>query len=219
MKKISLFIATQFILSGAAAQISNDSSRVPRPGVLDGVYVKEFIATKHRTYAYRNFRNSSNLFKRVWSKVDSNQYFYHSLYSRTDTIHNENEKLDLSAKSLWSIIRYHVMRGDLTLYAPNNSVLESLTDGDAFKYPMKSETNKDDYHKEIFRYFGTVRENELDTSQNYDTVRHATVDIIQYRFQVNWCFDRERSVLDRHIIGISPLIYVKDKNGNITGTK
>ena len=109
MKKISLFIATQFILSGAATQISNDSSRVPRPGVLDGVYVKEFIATKHRTYAYRNFRNSSNLFKREWSKVDSNQYFYHFLYSRTDTIHNENEKLDLSAKSLWSIIRYHIM--------------------------------------------------------------------------------------------------------------
>lgn len=42
---------------------------------------------------------------------------------------------------------------------------------------------------------------------------------MQYKIKEDWFFDKERSVLDVRIIGICPVIYAKDQNGNITGFK
>jgi gliding motility associated protien GldN len=117
------------------------------------------------------------------------------------------------------------MQGDLTLYSPNNPVLDTLADGDAFKYPIKSERRMGDYNNdkfyqnELFRYFGRVRNNQQGNSFNNDTVWYTSADIIQYELQVDWYFDKERSILDRFIIGIAPCVYEKDSKGNITGTK
>ena len=44
-------------------------------------------------------------------------------------------------------------------------------------------------------------------------------DIVQYRIKEDWFFDNERSVLDVRIIGIAPVVYQKDADGNITGLK
>ena len=44
-------------------------------------------------------------------------------------------------------------------------------------------------------------------------------DIVQYRIKEDWFFDNERSVLDVRIIGICPVVYERDDNGNITGLK
>ena len=44
-------------------------------------------------------------------------------------------------------------------------------------------------------------------------------DVIQYRIKEDWFFDNERSVLDVRIIGICPVVYQKDPDGNIIGLK
>ena len=44
-------------------------------------------------------------------------------------------------------------------------------------------------------------------------------DIVQYRLKEDWFFDNERSVMDVRIIGMAPVIYNRDMNGNITGLK
>lgn len=44
-------------------------------------------------------------------------------------------------------------------------------------------------------------------------------DIVQYRVKEDWFFDKERSVLDVRIIGICPVVYNRDQDGNITGLK
>ena len=63
--------------------------------------------------------------------------------------------------SLWTIIRYHIMTGDLTVYSPFNPMWEQWKDGDMFKYPIKSkipggtyETDKA-FREEVFIYMGT----------------------------------------------------------------
>jgi gliding motility associated protien GldN len=40
-------------------------------------------------------------------------------------------------------------------------------------------------------------------------------DVIAYRLKEVWYFDKQRSVMDVRIIGIAPLIYVRDQDGNI----
>ena len=44
-------------------------------------------------------------------------------------------------------------------------------------------------------------------------------DIVQYRLKEDWFFDKERSVMDVRIIGICPVVYQKDQEGNISGFK
>lgn len=44
-------------------------------------------------------------------------------------------------------------------------------------------------------------------------------DIVQYRLKEDWFFDKERSVLDVRILGISPVVYDKDENGQVLGMR
>ena len=44
-------------------------------------------------------------------------------------------------------------------------------------------------------------------------------DIVQYRIKEDWFFDNERSVMDVRIIGIAPVVYQRDQEGNISGLK
>jgi len=61
---------------------------------------------------------------------------------------------------------------------------------------------------------------------NYETVYYPsefdwiqTTDIIQYKIKEDWFFDKETSTQQVRILGIAPVVYAKDENGNITGTK
>ena len=52
-----------------------------------------------------------------------------------------------------------------------------------------------------------------------DTTWFLSQDIIQYKLKEDWFFDKERSVLERRIIGIAPIVYEKNSSGAITGTR
>jgi gliding motility associated protien GldN len=43
----------------------------------------------------------------------------------------------------------------------------------------------------------------------------STESVIQYRIKEDWFFDKQRSVMDVRIIGIAPIVYATDDQGNI----
>ncbi len=152
--------------------------------------------------------------------------------------------------SLWTIIRHHVMSGDLTIYSPTHPDWIDWDDGDLFKYPYTADQyglspNGTFYTDSVFREnikgqgflgleeagipeaVGSIEfpgEDSIDASGN--TVYYPfpfrwieSKDIVQYKVKEDWFFDKERSVLDVRIIGIAPVVYNRDADGTITGTK
>jgi len=137
----------------------------------------------------------------------------------------------------------------LTIYSPFNPDWEDWKDGDMFKYPIVPSKpggnyyNDKDYRERMFIYLGTELvdpfaqplksylypdEDSLvqDANGNWqavyppsDTLWFKSKDIIQYKIKEDWFFDKERSVLDRRIIGIAPVVYRIDGNGNIAGLR
>lgn len=222
----------------------------PAPGVLDGVYVKEHIPTK-KVVPYEFVREADVTWsKRVWSVIDLREKFNHPLYYPLDDINvlgawNKNT----TRWSLWTIIRYHVMSGDLTIYSPYNPEWQDWKDGDQFKYPMtvgdatKNYGNSEAFREKVFLYIGNIYRDPMAVplkSWQYpsddslrpdpnspgdfiavyppdDTTWYNSDDIVQYRLKEDWFFDKERSVMDRRIIGIAPVIYERDDAGNIVG--
>lgn len=220
----------------------------PAKGVLDGVYIKEHVPTK-KVVPYEYVREADVTWsKRVWSVIDLREKFNHPLYYPMDELQLGMWQKNTTRWSLWTIIRHHVMSGDLTMYSPFNPDWESWKDGDMFKYPIEPTTPSGNYHNDkefrekMFIYIGTENIDpealplkswlypEEDSvvidpaTGDYvavyppnDTSWFTSKDIVQYRIKEDWFFDKERSVLDRRIIGIAPVIYRKDRNGNIDG--
>ncbi|NOQ74280.1 MAG: gliding motility protein GldN [Crocinitomix sp.] len=221
----------------------------PAPGVLDGVYVKEHIPTK-KVVPYEFVREADVTWsKRVWSVIDLREKFNHPLYYPLDDMNVLGDWNKNSTRwSLWTIIRYHVMTADLTIYSPYNPAWQDWKDGDQFKYPMsladptKNYYNSQEFRDKVFLFIGSIYRDPgavplkswqypSDDSVVYnaatgfydavyppdDTTWYQSDDIVQYRIKEDWFFDKERSVMDRRIIGIAPVIYGKDQNGNING--
>jgi len=249
MMSLAIFATAQEDVRGPIAN--------PAPGVLDGVYVKEHIPTK-KVIPYEFVREADVTWsKRVWRIIDLREKFNHPLYYPLDDI-REGEGNDewiwrknTTRWSLWTIIRYHIMNGDLTLYSPFDPDWVEWDDGDLFKYPITPDKyglspNGTFITDSIFRqyvkgmeYLGAEvfnaapeaiesieypGEDSIDADGN--TVYYpnefnwyTSKDIVQYKLKEDWFFDKERSVLDVRIIGICPVIYAKDQNGNITGFK
>jgi len=224
----------------------------PAPGVLDGVYVKEHIPTK-KVVPYEYVREADVTWsKRVWSVIDLREKFNHPLYYPLDDINvlgawNKNT----TRWSLWTIIRYHVLWGDLTIYSPYDPEWQDYKDGDQFKYPIivkdplvpvPNYYNSDVFKQAVFLYLGSIYRDPAavplkswqypaddsviydPATGNYDAVYppddttwYNSDEIVQYRLKEDWFFDKERSVMDRRIIGIAPVIYERDDAGNIIG--
>lgn len=230
----------------------------PAPGVLDGVYVKEHIPTK-KVVPYEFVREADVAWsKRVWRAIDLREKFNHPLYYPLDDFRDGMDPTNLvewrrnpTRWSLWSIIRYHLLTGDLTLYSPFDPDWQNWKDGDMFKYPVTQDKYGDPtimggnfftdstfrgYIKD-FQYLGyeivDPNPQALVGVDGYDSLDvngntvypdneffwYTSEDIVQYRVKEDWFFDNERSVLDVRIIGICPVVYQKDLDGNITGLK
>ena len=154
-------MAAQFMLSGVFAQFIRGPINSPAPGVLNGVYIPANIPTK-KVVPYEYVREADVMWsKRVWSVIDLRQKFNHPLYYPMDDIQSNIWNRNLSTWSLWTIIRYHVLNGDLTLYSPFHPEWEVWKDGDAFKYPIKSQQfggnfyNDSVFRERLFMYLGT----------------------------------------------------------------
>ncbi len=218
-------------------------------GVNDGFYISEHIPTK-RVIPYAHVREADVLWsKRVWSVIDLREKINQPLYYPTEDIQAGMWNRNTSTWSLWTVIREHVLKGELTVYSPFNPQWEAWTDGDEFKYPIKPSYTGGRYdtdsifRQELFLYLGTEYKDPfamplkswLDPTEDSvvtlanntkslvyppgDTLWFLSQDIIQYKLKEDWFFDKERSVLERRVIGIAPIVHQKDVNGNITGMR
>ena len=250
MKQIVFFGLALSVMASSYGQLIRGPINYPAPGVLDGTYVPENIPTK-RVVPYEHIREADVTWsKRVWSVIDLRQKFNHPLFYPMDELEGGMWNKNANYWSLWTVIRYHVLNGDLTLYSPFNPDWEEWKDGDSFKYPITPEKPGGNYYtdsafrEKSFIYFGREIEqippipytSNLDPTQDSmrydpileqwevvyipnDTVWFSAKDIVQYKLKEDWIFDKDRSVTERRVIGIAPVIYQRDVNGNITGLR
>lgn len=249
MKKLMLSTILIFSLSTFAQEINGGpiNSRT-KTGVIDGVYLKSNIPTK-RLIPYVSVREADVMWeKRVWRAIDLREKINIPLYyplddfSNPDPVTGEVEWIRNDNRwSLWTVIRQHILSGDLTAYLDYNPVRYDIHDGDKFKYPILPEPGKSyatdaNYREELSSVLATLGpmpldpylnawgEDSVDVNGDFvfpprDTLWIKSQDIVQYRLKEDWFFDKQRSVLDVRIIGLAPVVYDKDDNNTIQGTK
>jgi len=209
--------------------------------------LQEHIPTK-RMIPYEHVREADVLWsKRVWEFIDLREKINLPMYYPLDEITPYGTWLKNSSRwSLWTIIRSHVMCGDLRVFSPYDPLSYGLgkKDGYELKYPVDPVPGGNFYNDSLFRddllwYLGHLGpQSDIPVTDDYgdpvvitdpvtgaqefkypdrDTVWFTSKDIIQYRLKEDWFFDKERSVLDVRIIAIAPVVY--DMVEDPTGAK
>jgi len=206
LQTIALLIVTTAFGQLPSTGVSIESN------VLDGVYVQEHIPTK-QVIQYTHLREADVMWaKRVWRRIDIRQKMNHPLFFPEEPISDR--------MSLWDVIKYGVLEeGSLTIYDLDISA------DDQFRFPVKptnGNINDPAYRERLMSFFGSsvqipvgydedgepLTDDETgdplmkDTTQEYETR-----EIVGYEIKEDWFFDKQRSVMDVRIIGISPLIY------------
>ena len=234
-------------LSAMAQDINGGPINVPADGVIDGVVITEHIPTK-RMIPYEHVREADMIWsKRVWETVDLREKINHPLLYPFDDITRSGVWVRHAQRwSLWTIIRQHVINGDLRVFSPYNPLdMFGEWDGDQLKYPLDPEPGKNystdpEFRKEMLYFLGklgptsTVADvdeygepiiliDPVTQIQSFqyppeDTIWFNSKDIIQYRLKEDWFFDKERSVLDVRIIAIAPVVYTKDVDASGVAT-
>lgn len=155
MKK--LFIASLIMLGFSATaqeEIKGGPVNVPSEGIIDGVFIQEHIPTK-RMIPYEYVREADAVWsRRVWESIDLREKINHPLYYPLDEISRTGVWTRNSSRwSLWTIIRTHVLNGDLTVFSPYNPVLLGFggLDGDQLKYPIKPQPGLNYYTDTAFQ--------------------------------------------------------------------
>ncbi len=234
------FIILQIITNKVQAQLN-----IPSPGIVDGIYVKEHGLTKTAP-KYEPIREADVVWsKRVWEYIDLREKINQPMYFPLDGYEGNEWVKNSDRWSLWTILKTHVLNGDLTLFSPYNPNAYMIKDGDQLKYPIQPLPTENYYtdsnfRSELFSYFGELgpqptqplssvvdgTDSVILINKIYelqyparDTTWLTSKDIIQYRMKEDWFLDKERSMMDVRIIAIAPVVYAKDADGQITGTK
>lgn len=218
-------------------EISGGPVNVPTEGIVDGVYITEHIPTK-RMIPYEFVREADVIWsKRVWRAIDMREKINHPMYLPFDEHTPSGQYVrNTSRWSLWTIMRHHIINGDLKVFSPYNPYQFDMLDGDQFKYPIAAEAGKNYYTDSLFRdkvfyYLGRLGpasdvpltdENgdpiEITLPDGTKTFKYPPADtvwidskeVVKYHIKEDWFFDKERSVLDVRILGIAPVVYKYD---------
>jgi gliding motility associated protien GldN len=227
-------------------ELNGGPVNVPTDGIVDGVYIAEHIPTK-RLIPYEYVREADVIWsKRVWQYIDLREKINHNLYYPFDEITLEGRWIRNATRwSLWTVLRNHVMNGDLRLFSPYNPYnVFGEKDGDQLKYPVDPLPGMNFYTDSAYReqlvyFFGylgpqsdvpltdefgdpLIKVNAEGIEEmvypNRDTLWYVSKDIVQYKIKEDWFFDKERSVLDVRILAIAPVVYDIETN-EATGQK
>jgi len=237
---ISLFTFSFIVFSMAFGQMGGPVGDVP--GIIN-VAPKEHIPTK-RMIPYEYVREADLVWsKRVWQTIDLREKINHPIYYPLDEItQNGTWNRHSERWSLWTIIRTHIISGDLRVFSPYNpNNVFGEWDGDQLKYPIDPQEGlnyqTDSLYRNELLYYMSKLGAESDvpkvddlTGENLvvilpngiqsfvydapDTIWFTSKDIIEYRLKEDWFFDKERSVLDVRIIAIAPVVYLKEVDAN-----
>lgn len=155
MKKV--FVASLILLGFSASaqeEIKGGPVNVPSDGIIDGVFIQEHIPTK-RMIPYEYVREADAVWsRRVWESIDLREKINLPLYYPLDEISRTGVwTKNASRWSLWTIIRTHVLNGDLTVFSPYNPILLGFggMDGDQLKYPIKPQPGLNFYTDTAFQ--------------------------------------------------------------------
>lgn len=201
----------------------------------NGHWIQENIPTK-RMIPYPPVAERDVLWsKRVWRAIDMRERINHPMYYPLDEVKSYEWITNAQRWSLWTIIRTHVLNGDLRLFSPYNPLSYGLGawDGDQLKYPIDPTPGLNYYSDSLFRsdlvyYFGrlgpqgdiplvdpfgeplvVMNEEGMETFvyDKPDTIWYNSKDIVEYRLKEDWFFDKQRSEMDVRIIAIAPVVY------------
>jgi gliding motility associated protien GldN len=248
MKKLIASGVTLLLTGFMFSQVDINGGPInnPSPNVIDGVYIQQHIPTK-KMIPYEHVREADVIWSnRVWRAIDLREKINLPLYFPLDDFSGDGVWIKNGTRwSLWTVIRQHVLNGDLTVYDPENPLSLGTFDGDQFKYPVVPAPGKNYYtdsifRSELFRFIGTLGEQILTPLSNEygedsvvyypdgsfevvypprDSIWLKSSDIVQYRVKEDWFFDKERSVMDVRILGLCPVIYQKEETGAISGMR
>jgi len=219
-------LTTQGILFNtiSAQQVLPSSGVTVESNVLDGVYVQEHIPTK-RVVQYASLREADVLWsKRVWRTIDLREKMNHPLFYPLEPLSDR--------RSLWDVIRYGVLEeGAITVYRLGGDL------DDQFKFPVKPKNGNaqdPEFQKELESFFGSTEEVPvMDENDEFvydeetgdqlfrtEAIPYTSSQIIRYEIKEDWFFDKQRSVMDVRIIGISPVVhFTNQETGDIMGKK
>jgi len=148
------------------------------------------VVTDHRVLKYQPIRESDILWeKRIWRVIDT------------------REKMNLSfvapESPLFSILSEAALSGDLTVYS---------TQDDRFSKPMTSE----EVREQLFKRDTVILLTPDDYSESAQIVENEInwEDVRRFRIKESWFFDAKTSTLRVRILGIAPMVDVRDEDGN-----
>jgi len=194
MKKLTTaFICVSCVISGISG-----ISVISGQDVLDGVYVPEHTPTR-QVIPYSPLREADVMWaKRVWRVIDMREKINHPLYYPTTPIQNR--------KALIDVLKEGIMEGTITGYK------DALLD-DEFTDPMTKEEATEIFFSVDTVYVADPDDPDVILTKVVEVEMDASL-ILQYWIKEDWFFDKQRSVMDVRIIGISPLIRRDDASGN-----
>ena len=234
MKKLILIVIAILGMVGA--------DTVQSQGVINGAYIKEHIPTK-QMIKYTYLREADVMWeKRVWRRIDLREKMNFTLYYPTEPISDDR-------MSLWSSLIDNIYNNPdlITVYEPNSTnraIAQMTEDGDQFKYPVLN-TDLDKYKeyldgllKVCDKPYLQVKPDPNDRSTWYDSLDATGLqvvnpdkstwscdsitpdEIVAWDLKEDWFFDKQRSVMDVRIIGISPVVYYYSvSTKQVEGTK
>ena len=181
--------------------------------VLDGVYIQEHIPTK-RVVQYTHLREADVMWsKRIWRVIDLREKMNHKLLYPLEKLTDR--------MCLFDVIRYGALQeGAITVYKPED---------DRFTFPLKptnGNINSADFKYELDKMFSKeikIPQRDPETGEQLtdengiplfnDTIEYYEAsNIVKYEIKEDWFFDKQRSVLDVRIVGISPVVYLTEEN-------
>ena len=199
MKKLLILIFSISIIGNIYSQTPK-SILMPGPqnfgsGIIDGVVMKEAVITKAKV-PYQYVREADYVWsKRVYSRIDSREKINHNLFLPHDFISSEYNIMDLMKNqddpnwernaerySLWTLIRLHVINGDLPVFAPSSDETPEIEDGYSFKYEILSNMEdpffKDvNYRNKISKLIGFTSAPKVESYSYYDSINEEKVSV------------------------------------------
>ncbi len=139
--------------SAQIEEINGGPVNVPTEGIIDGVFIQEHIPTK-RMIPYEYVREADAIWsRRVFEYIDLREKINHQMYYPLDEITNQGVWVrNASRWSLWTVIRQHVMNGDLRVFSPYNPYNKfGEWDGYQLKYPVDPEPGLNFYTDSAYR--------------------------------------------------------------------
>jgi len=190
IKRIGFLLIAAIFIAPAPILLAQD--------VLDGVYIPEHAPTR-KVIPYAPLREADVMWtKRIWRTVDLREKINHPLFYPMEPRSN--------FKSLFDVIMDGISEGTITAYDPID---------DEFKSPI----TKDEVKEKLVRVDSMWVDNFETGEQELQRIENVTVssDMSRYELKEDWFLERQRSVQDVRIIGISLQVIKKDDSGNEIG--